>query len=180
MPRVNFVKRAQKDYPEYGIKKGEPYYWWKFRYGGKHVSKTHPKPSQLTQSDYLSRVYEWQEREAPAEYGDLESTIEELKGELEELRDECDEKFNNMPEGLQQGETGQLLKSRRDSLYNAISSLESINVDDEDAVKQESDDGHDEESESEEERETRHNEALAEKLNELWNEVTDALGEIET
>lgn len=180
MPKVNHVKHAQKDYPDQGIKKGEPYYWWKFRYGGKRFSKTFPKPSQLTQSDYLSRVYEWQERAAPSEYSDLEPTIEELKGELEELRDECDEKFNNMPDALQQGDTGQLLESRRDSLDDAIGALENIHVEDEDTIKQESDDTEDNESESEEERAERHSDAIAEKLNEVWEAVTEALGQIET
>lgn len=34
MPRVNHVKAARKD------NQGEPYCWWKFRYGGKHYPHT--------------------------------------------------------------------------------------------------------------------------------------------
>ena len=41
MPRVHHVKSARKDNPV--AKKGESYYWWKFRYGGKRYSKT-PRP----------------------------------------------------------------------------------------------------------------------------------------
>jgi hypothetical protein len=56
MPRVNFVKKARKAIPSSGIKVGDSYYWWKFRYGGKFVSKERPRQSQLTQSK-LSGVY---------------------------------------------------------------------------------------------------------------------------
>lgn len=59
MPRVHYVKKARKDNP--AVEKGESYYWWKFRYAGKRYSKTRPRPSQLTQSDKLSRLFEAQE-----------------------------------------------------------------------------------------------------------------------
>ena len=42
MPRVNYVKKARKAIPGADIKVGDAYYWWKFRYGGKHVSKIRP------------------------------------------------------------------------------------------------------------------------------------------
>jgi len=61
MARANFVKAAAKDYPEQGIKKGDSYYWWKFRHGGKRYSKTMPKQSQLTQSEFLSGVWSVEE-----------------------------------------------------------------------------------------------------------------------
>jgi len=32
MPRVHFVKKARRDYPDDDIKKDESYYWWKFRF----------------------------------------------------------------------------------------------------------------------------------------------------
>ncbi len=56
MARAHFVKKARKDNPAAGIKAGDSYYWWKFRRGGKHYSKTAPRPSQLTQSEYLRRL----------------------------------------------------------------------------------------------------------------------------
>lgn len=55
MPRVK-TQTAGKDYPEQGIKKGDTYYKWSFRYGGTHKSLKRPRPSQLTQSKY-STVY---------------------------------------------------------------------------------------------------------------------------
>ena len=127
MPRVNKVNKAAKDYPEYGILKGEPYFWWKFRYGGKRVSKTYPKASQLTQSEYLGRIYDLQERDIEGEtLEDLENLRDEIVQELEEIRDEQQEKLDNMPEGLQQGSTGELLQERYDTVDGVISELESI------------------------------------------------------
>lgn len=58
MPRVHFVAKARKE--NSAAKVGEPYYWWKFRYGGRRVSKTRPRASQLTQSK-MSGVYAAQE-----------------------------------------------------------------------------------------------------------------------
>lgn len=147
MARVTHVKKAQKDYPEHGIKKGEEYYWWKFRYGGKHFSKTYPKPSQLTQSEFLSQVYDFNDRISGLSTGDfnepedLQAWKEELVGELETLRDEQEEKKDNMPEGLQEGPTGELLQERYDGIDELINELEGIDCDDfdfdEDAKKEE-------------------------------------------
>ena len=54
MPKVHFVKKARQDNP--AVKKGESYYHWSFRYGGKRYSKTRPRQSQLTQSKW-SDIY---------------------------------------------------------------------------------------------------------------------------
>lgn len=75
MPRVNFVKRARKDHPG-GIKKGESYYWWSFRYGGDRYSKTYPRRSQLTQSR-AGEVY--------ADLESLEDTFKAGERDLETL-----------------------------------------------------------------------------------------------
>lgn len=115
------------------IAAGESYYWWAFKNGGKHFSKERPKPSQLTQSNYLSQLYEIQERmdeikvESPE---DLESVLDDLKSDLENLKDETQGSLDNMPEGLQSGPTGELLQERIDALDNAISELEGIDCSD--------------------------------------------------
>lgn len=133
MTRAHFVKAAAKDYPQAGIKKGESYYWWKFkaRYGNspRKMSKTRPRPSQLTQSEYLSQALALQER-----VEDLapDSTLpDELPGVIDDLRslgDEQGDKLDNMPEGLQQGDTGQLLEQRRDACNEYANALESIDL----------------------------------------------------
>jgi hypothetical protein len=139
MPRVHHVKHARKDYPDHGIKKGEPYYWWKFRTGGiggsKRFSKTPPTPSQLTQSEFLSTLYSIQEEWDAADMehkDDVISAIENAKGALEELRDDTQNKLDNMPDGLQQGDTGQMMQDRIAALETLIDTLDSVDLEDED------------------------------------------------
>lgn len=171
MARVHFVKKARKDNPSAGIKKGDSYYWWAFMVGGrggpKHYSKTQPKQSQLTSSDFLSRVYELQERiegmATPDTIEDVESAIEELTSEISDISSEQEDKLSNMPEGLQQGPTGELLQSRIDELESWKSELEGIDVS--------FDEPEQEEGESEEDYEERKQEELDEKLNELLGEI---------
>ena len=99
MARATFVKAAAKDYPEHGIKKGEPYYWWKFRHDRDRISKTPPRPSQLTQSEYLGRVYGIQERIEDATADDsLRDLAEELADELRELAVKNGEEFAACPD----------------------------------------------------------------------------------
>jgi YesN/AraC family two-component response regulator len=131
MARLNFVKAARKDVPNTDIKKGESYYWWKFRFGGKHCSKTQPKGSALINSPFLSQVAAMSEGVAewkPCDADDLRGMIEELSSEIESLRDEQQEKLDNMPEGLQQGSSGEILQSRIDGLEEWSSNLECIDI----------------------------------------------------
>src|SRR6266446_4284886 len=101
MPKVHFVKKAQKDHPDVGIKKGESYYWWAMKTGPRsgitRKSKTPPKRSQLTSSDYFSRLWDLQDDTKWGEcvcFSDLENIddiqeeytnkIAEIAGELEQ------------------------------------------------------------------------------------------------
>lgn len=129
MPRVTHVKAAQKDYPDQGIAKGESYYWWKFRYGGKHFSKTPPKASQLTQSPFLLQLYTLQEQmENLQADSTLPDEVSSIVDSLRELADECQSSKDNMPEGLQQGSTGEMLEARVDSCNSAADELEAIDL----------------------------------------------------
>jgi hypothetical protein len=129
MPRVTHVKKARKNVPGTDIKKGESYYWWKFRYGGKHAQRTPPKQSQLTQSSFLSTLYSIQERiEELSDNDSLEGEVEEIKGELESLKDECESSLENMPEQLQESPTGEMLQSRIDAMEDAISEFEDFDL----------------------------------------------------
>lgn len=111
MPRVHFVKSARKDNPV--AKKGESYYWWKPRIGGrgagKRYSKDYPKPSQTTTSEFMSRVYAAQESLAVCEDAEAMKAVAE---EIRELGQEQSDKLDNMPDGLREGDTGQLLEER--------------------------------------------------------------------
>jgi len=89
MPRV-YTQKAGKDYPAQGIKKGDTYYRWEFRYGGLHRSLSYPRPSQLTQSKW-SQVLAAQERIEDADGDSLEevnSAIEDAISEVETVTGE--------------------------------------------------------------------------------------------
>ena len=95
MPRVH-ERRAGKDYPEHGIKKGDTYYAWSFYRQKERKSKTRPKPSQLTnvasESTMLS-AYEQGEPQCPDDIREMISTLEEALGEEQEKRDALEEHF---------------------------------------------------------------------------------------
>ena len=54
---------------------------------------------------------------------------DDIKNELETLRDEEQESFDNMPEGLQQGDRGQAMEEAIGELEEAISALEEFDTD---------------------------------------------------
>lgn len=127
MPRVHFVKKAQKDYGD--IKRGESYYWWKFRYSEKSRSKTRPMPQQLTRSEFWSQVYDFQDEVRNISDSD---SRDDITSRMRELADEQDEKRNNMPESLYDSPTGELLGNRQDSLNQWADELDELDLDDED------------------------------------------------
>ena len=116
-----FVKKARKDNP--AVSKGESYWWWKFRRSGKYYSKEKPKPSQLTQSHYYSTVYSIQET-LPDNID--QDHIQNMIDQIQELGEGCQESFDNMPESLQYGETGQLLEERVAACEQCAQELENI------------------------------------------------------
>lgn len=139
MPRLNYVKAAAKDHPDYGIKKGEFYYWWKFRRGGKHVSKTQPPRSALIASPFLSAVAVIEERiekMKPENIEDFQSERDEIAEEIRNLGEEQQEKLDNMPDSLQQGPTGELLQGRVDSCEEWASEVEGVEVDEEEELSE--------------------------------------------
>lgn len=137
MARVR-AQRAGKDYPEHGIKKGATYYKWSLRFshygrGVTYRSATHPRASQTTSSAF------WQETlSIGEELEDLtvdranEAGVEDIISLIRDHAAEQQDKFDNMPEGLQQGSTGELLQERADSLEEWASDLESIDWEDRD------------------------------------------------
>lgn len=127
MARVITVKKARKDFPEYGIKKGETYYWWSFKNGGKFKSKTYPRRSQLTRSEFLGSLYDIQD--AIGELSADESLADEVNSiasDLRQLGEEQADKLSNMPENLTYSATGELLQERADRCESAADELESV------------------------------------------------------
>jgi DNA repair ATPase RecN len=134
MPKVNTVKSARKDYPEYGIKKGDTYYWWSFNFGPTFKSKTYPKRSQLTRSDFLSQLWDLEDNLADRFSGldnedDIQAELDSLKDDIQNLLDETQEKYDNMPDQLRDSsDAGNTLQERIDGLENWISELDSVDV----------------------------------------------------
>lgn len=119
---------ARKDYPAQGIVKGDTYYKVSLKTGPRSSktlrSKTPFKRHQLTGSDYLQRVYLLADETIPAISSP--DDVESIKNEVGEIRDEIEEKLENMPDGLREGTTGQLLQERLDELEDFLNSLESL------------------------------------------------------
>ena len=130
MPRVYYVKRARKKNQVADV--GEPYYWWKFAFGPKMFSKTPPKRSQLTRSEFLSNLYDLQDGLANrfTDLDTIEDDIQELIDELNDMQDQCQDSLDNMPEHLQEtSEAGQTLQERIDNIDYWVNDLEQIDKD---------------------------------------------------
>lgn len=134
MARATFVKSARKDNPDHGIKKGDSYWWWSFRTAyssSKHYSKTRPRPSQLTQSEYTSTFLGIQEgvEDAANDIGDIEdlkSSLEDAKSSMEDLQSECEDKLSNLESAFPGGSpTIDLIQERVDNCQSTIDSIES-------------------------------------------------------
>lgn len=157
MPRVTFVKKARKDNP--ACKKGESYYWWAMmsggRYGPKRYSKTMPKPSQLTNSEFLGAFGDIEDEIGSLAADDsLESSVADIAQRIRELGEEQSNKKDNMPDALQEAATGELLQERADKCEEIASELEDIDFSDKPDEKPEDRAGTDEASaESEDESE---------------------------
>lgn len=131
MPRVYKVESARKPRPELGIAVGDTYYYWKRRKGPLQMSKTYPKRSQLTGSAFLASIYDIEDRLAALTADEtLKDEVESIVQELRDLAEECQSSLDNMPEGLQQGDTGQLLEARIEGCNNAADELEGIDFSD--------------------------------------------------
>lgn len=118
-------RKARKDYPDNGVKKGDMYYYVSIKTGPRSsrvMRQITPfKRSQLTSSAFLGAMYDIED--ALPEVKDAEM-VREIIGELEQLRDETQESFDNMPEQLQYGDTGQMLEERVQGCEVAIDELE--------------------------------------------------------
>lgn len=160
MPKVE-KRTARKDYPKDGIAKGDTYYYTKLktqRGGIVKRSKTPFKPSQLTQSPFISgwlaMQEEWEASDKTAE------PMREAAQAIRELGDEAQGSFDNMPEGLQQGETGQLLEARASGCAEAADLLDGL-ADDWDGLEEPEEPTDEEEAENESARDE-YESALAE------------------
>lgn len=190
MPRVNSVTKCRKSPGTCTkcnevINVGEPYVFWAFMVGGRGGPKIvrcgkpqcRPTRSDLTQSEFYSQLYAIQDSGFGCEtLEELESARDEKAEELRNLGQEQQDKLDNMPDGLRDGDTGQLLQERADACEEVASELESIDVPSSASVLEDEPYNKEEhEGESKEEYEKR---VLAEKLEEVKGELEEALGNI--
>lgn len=151
MPKVHHVKKARRALPQHGIEVGDAYYWWANRIGRssiKKFSKTPPKASQLTSSEFLSTAYSINEAIQTLEASEsLAEDRDDIVSQIEDLKSETEDKLSNMPESLQQGPTGELLQSRIDACDEWANNLNSVDVPDWDST-----DFHKEEDEDEDDQ----------------------------
>lgn len=139
MPKV-FHRKAGKDYPAQGIKKGDMYYTADVMTGprsSKTIRSLKPIPrGQLTSSEFLSTAYDLSDQ---LETCDSLDQLAEIKQGFEELQSETQDKLDNMPEGLQQGPTGEQLQERIDQLDSLIQELDDAHTEAENETGSEED-----------------------------------------
>lgn len=127
MPKVKHVK-ARKDYPDHGIAKGDMYYYTQMKTGPRSSkvmrSKTPFSQSQLTNSPFKQAWYGVQEE---WERGDKDADAITAAAEaIREIGEESQNNFDNMPEGLQQGDTGQMIENRAQEAERIADELDTL------------------------------------------------------
>lgn len=125
MARVHH-RKARKDYPEAGIVRGDMYYTARIKTGPRSSrvirQKEQIRPSQLTTSEYLSAVLGLQESFDPATYQDISDAAETLRA----IGQEAQERFDAMPENLQESENAQMLQGRAGSCDEIADRLDEL------------------------------------------------------
>lgn len=171
MPRV-YERKAAKAYPKFGIEKGQTYFDWTMKTGPRssrnYKSLKRPRQSQLTGSAFLSGYYGLIESVEDATcVEDVESIAEDLRS----LGSDENEKYENMPENLQQGPTGELLSTRATSCDSVADEIESL-VENFSPNEPEEPDEEDEEDDDEAEE-------FDDGFGDLRDEILEALGNVD-
>lgn len=116
------------------IEVGSPYLYAEPAFRAKIVRCTTCglKPYETSSSEFIQTIGALQDKWQEEYTGD--TAAEDIASVLEDLRDQAQDSLDNMPEQLQYSESGEILQERIDSLEDAISELEGIDIDD---IKQE-------------------------------------------
>lgn len=147
MPRVHHTK-ANKDYPNIGVKKGEMYYSWAFYRGPTQRSKTPPRQSQITGSANLSEAYAVGEglEDALAEcksvsdvveaIGDAVAAAEDVISGYEETVSNLEQAFQGGCPALEEAQSQlEALESYKNELEAAVTECEQIDPTEHDGVE---------------------------------------------
>lgn len=134
MAKLTVVKKAQASkHPRrckrcnHDIQAGEIYTWRSILVGARGVkefwcSNHPPTPRDLERSEFQQALLGMEEERDTAvrlfrestepDPSDLAGTLRDIADQLSSLADETEEKYDNMPDGLKEGDTGQLLQAR--------------------------------------------------------------------
>jgi len=170
MARSHYVEHARKSPGHCGrcdlvIRKRDPYYWWKFRYGGKHIRciEHRPRQSDLTSSDKLSTLYAAQEgledsiaaarkklgqaqvaryELAEAAYTEAFKAVLELKGDAESCKDEAqtvadeyNESADNIEQTFSSSPTADLCRENAEQIEEWTSGFDQVETEIDDAME---------------------------------------------
>lgn len=135
MSKLVYVKKSRNEWTcsKCGkkIAVGMPYYRGRLGFHNRDIIRCNDcklEMWEVTTSDYQLEVceiiYRWQDT-----YGISESCIDDIVSALEEIKDGAEERFDNIPENLQEASAGALLTERIEGLNDTISELENIDVD---------------------------------------------------
>lgn len=128
-----YTKKAAKDYPEHGIKRGDVYYEWCFYRQKPNKSKTYPRESELvSDEDFASALAVFEQFDPNAEV--TYDNLQEMISTLTEARDNMESRYDDLNDGLRAGSVGTTLEERKDQISSTIDTLENIisDLDDED------------------------------------------------
>lgn len=140
MARINTVQKSRKEKicGRCGktIPVGSKYFYIDFYSGRTAVRCTSCgfKQSETTENPYYQQLWgiqeDYSEKIDNADKETIEDVKSELVSDLENLIDEVQERYDNIPEQLQDGEAGQLLQDRIDSLDSAMSDIDNEDLED--------------------------------------------------
>lgn len=134
MAKVQVIQKSRKEYKcsKCGkvIPVGSKYYKGEINFGPTIIRCSDCKLEawEVTTSDWqLSTgaiINRWEEN-----YGLSESTPEEIRNEIESIMSDQQDRLDNMPEGCQEGDVGQLIQERIDACEATMDELDSIDID---------------------------------------------------
>lgn len=138
MPRVHH-RKARKDHKATSgpdILKGEKYFTWSIKTGPvsgqTFKQKTRPLQSQLTNSPFTKGLLQIQERISALSSIDSDC-LSEIVDSIRDLANEVQDNLSNMPDSLQEGDTGQMMQERIDSCEAWADEVEGLDIEDEDS-----------------------------------------------
>ena len=127
--KVHHVKKARKDFPEFGIKRGQPYWWWKRRKTGVIKASRPPLRSELTNSHKMARLYDAEDAlpdvvRGPSDMAEAADTLDLIAMVIGTVADEYETSANNLPESLQYSDFADGLRNRVDGIRRVRGQVE--------------------------------------------------------